>query len=118
MEVTKRGQVNYPGNINAKGIIDSAAVTTEDLEVGKNASIINDLSVGGEAVINGNLIVKGKVINNIENHEEQPQAWNEMFKDGAIYLGDKSTWRFRVEDDEFLIEKLEDGEWEIKQSMN
>lgn len=123
MEVTKRGQVNYPGNMNVKGVLNSATLTTNDLEVGNNTSISNELSVGGNAVISGDLVVTGKIINECvpEHSLDEEPVCNDEFKDGTVYLGDKTaegTWRLRVEDGELLIERLEEGEWEIKQSMS
>jgi hypothetical protein len=121
MEVTKRGHVNYPGDLIARGVVESAGITTNDLEVGKNAVVTNDLSVGGKAIINGDLIVTGKVINESIAEKCSEPLCNDEFKEGTVYLGDKSTegtWRFRVEEGELLIEKFQNGDWEIKQSMS
>ena len=45
----------------------------------------------------------------------------EEFLEGAVYLGAKNedgSWRLRVESGELIIEKREDNDWEIKQSMS
>ena len=156
MEVTRRGKVNYPGDLNVKGVLDSAIVTTKDLNVSNNitvtkdlnvegktiitgdatvkgvldsaivttkdlnvsnnVTVTKDLNVGGKTIITGDLIVTGNILNDNVKTETR-----EEFDNGEIYLGDKTQnggWRIRIEESELLIEKLENNEWEIKQSMS
>ena len=155
MEVTKRGKVNYPGDVNVKGVLISSKISTDELDVGANATLVDlnvtgktvlagdasvngvleaskvstnnlevknnvtvtkDLNVTGKTVLSGDLVVTGNILN-----DKDEKGAREEFENGEIYFGNKSqdgTWRIRVDDGELLIEKLEDHEWEIKQSMS
>ena len=147
MEVTKRGKVNYPGDVNVKGVLISSKISTDELDVGANATLV-DLNVTGKTVLVGDASVNGvleaskvstnnlEVKNNVTVTKDlnvtgktvlsgdlvvTGNILNDKDENGEIYFGNKSqdgTWRIRVDDGELLIEKLEDHEWEIKQSMS
>mgnify|MGYP001391889689 FL=1 len=61
MEVTKRGKVNYPGDVNVKGAVNSATATAGMLQVNNNATVSKDLTVGGKTNVSGDMNVKGAV---------------------------------------------------------
>lgn len=97
MELSKKGksQVSMPGSLNVSGDLSS-----------------KNIKVSENAVIEGDLVVNGKISGNISI---------EKSNDTFINLGQPDTegsWRLRVDNDGYLnIEKFEEGEWTLKQSI-
>ena len=95
MEVSKKTNVvKFTGDVMTGSLTTPRLIITED------------------AVIDGNLILNGKLIT--------PNSLEKEY-DNIIYLGPKDingTWRFfACPDGSLSIEKLVDGEWEIKQIL-
>ena len=110
------GKTVLTGDATVNGALNASKVSVNDLNANNNVSVTKDLNVGGKTVISGDLVVTGSILN-----DKVEEGAREEFEKGEIYFGNKSqdgTWRIRVEDGELLIEKLEDHEWEIKQSMS
>lgn len=125
MDISKNGSVSntkYPGNLTVKGKVNTSEI-----------SVQNNLEVEGTIYAN-NILLNGKNINEALKDEltenltqtitnsvnEKFESLNTSSKKDALYLGNESgdpSWRFRIVNGELLIEKLEEGEWFIKQSI-
>jgi hypothetical protein len=113
MDISKNGNVSntkYPGNLSVKGNVNAG-----ELNVQNNASINGTLSVN-------NILLNGKDLNQTVNEAiyETLQTSVENKPKDCLYLGnqeEENSWRFRIVNGELLIEKLEEGEWNIKQSI-
>ena len=125
MDISKNGSVSntkYPGNLTVKGKVNTSEI-----------SVSNNLEVEGTIYAN-NILLNGKNINEALKDEltenitqtitnsvnEKFESLNTSSKKDAFYLGNESgdpSWRFRIVNGELLIEKLEEGEWFIKQSI-
>ena len=126
MDVSKIGNIStskFPGNISVKGDVKTKDLTVEnDLKVENNVDIQGTLSVN-DIVINGKSLsdTLNESLNESLNliNEKQSEINNNLNKD-CIYLGnrlDNGSWRLKILNGELLIEKLEDGVWNIKQSI-
>jgi hypothetical protein len=98
MEVSKKGkaQITFPGDLTVENQVNA-----------------KNLNVSENTVFEGDITVKGKII------AELPSA--EPKYENVVNLGDpeqNGSWRLFVDNDGMLhIQKLENGEWEVKQTL-
>lgn len=120
MEVSKKGQIIYSGDLSAKGTISASELKVQ------SATVSNDIVINGNLVVTGDIINKefenkGKISTDIENNkvntvnlEATTVYFSKTNEQGEYPDG---TWRMRTQDGELLIEHFENGVWEIRQSM-
>ena len=96
MDVSKKGgKIFIPGDLKVEGGLETI-----------------DLHAKGKVVIDGDLTITGEVKSTTPKEDKHEKIF---------YLGHpevEGSWRFQVDEDGMLlIEKFENGEWFIKQSM-
>jgi hypothetical protein len=111
METQRKGKITMPGDLNVKNLISSEKLET------KAANIDGDMLVKGKTIIEGDLVISGNV-EGINIKQELPDLGT--IDSGVLHLGPKDkegSWRLRIEDEQLYFDKLEEGEWSVRQSL-